>query len=430
MIRLLLLACLLAAPVAAGTPFGADNDPRHSINVVILGDGWQAGEEGAFEAAASQLTSALFSPKCAPFDKYTKLFRFNTVFVASQDHGCRRTWYDKEKYLLHPENDPARKKQTYFGIYYTPRDPQKPETCPPDASLHYPQSAKAKIAEKVAGMPHDVVMLLTPDDDLTCGVRFAEEELAKGGLIAMTTYDIKAHANDIASVLCHELGHAVFNLADEYSGGGTCAVPAAEPDEANVSISASSPKWKDMIDDGRVGQPLAGGMYCNDGVFHPTAACRMLDQYKYDTFCAVCLVRMTHGASERSSIIRSSEPGGLIVVGDSLTRMTFRVKTRAIEDIPDCDRFHGWWEVDGRVIRGGNRIKDPTGDIFELTLGIPNGFNPGSHKVRFNVGDKIQNCYFPNGSREGTISNHREWWLDIRPVSSRIPSLTGDGGWE
>lgn len=425
----LLLLVLLAARAHAGDAFGSSNDPRHSINVVMVAEGWQAGEEGAFENACKTLTSALFSPKCAPFDKYGQMFRFTTLFVASKDHGCRRLWSDKSLYLLHPENDPARHKETYFGVSYSPRDPQNPDSCPPDASMNVGAAAKAKVAEKVAALPHDCVMLITPDDDLTCGVRFPEETIAKMGLIAMTTYDIKNKPGDIASVLCHELGHAAFNLADEYSGGGDCAVPASEPDAANATISRTNPKWQDLIDSNLVGPPQQGGMYCSDQVWHPTAKCRMLDQYKYDTFCVVCLTRMTHGMSERSSIIQSSEPGGLIVVGDSITRFTFRAKTRAIEDTPDCERFDAFWEVDGRV-QYGKRIKDPTGDIFELTIGIPNGFNPGSHKVRFNIGDHIQGCFYPNARKDGTISNTREWWLDIRPISSRIPSLTGDGGWE
>jgi hypothetical protein len=94
-------------------------------------------------------------------------------------------------------------------------------------------------------------------------------------------------------VLAHELGHSLFNLADEY-GGNSCDYT---PTSANLTSSLSAIPWKDMLttselptnpataSDDTVGA-FDGGGYCDHGIYRPSKECMM--RSLGHQFCPVC----------------------------------------------------------------------------------------------------------------------------------------------
>lgn len=421
------IALFLLVAVAAGAEpitkplFGEHNDPRQAVHIVMTGDGWQDKDEGAYDAACQKFVSSLFASP--PYQEYAQYFRFTSRLFFSEDHGCRREFPDGKLHLLKKQNDREDLK-TVYGIRYVPRSGVRL----PDVSIELGPKTLETVKEVVGDGGASMVIMITPDDDLSGGVNMKADEVTKVagkmGLIVMTTDDLK-RTEDVACTLAHELGHAVFGLADEYAYGD-CFIPPVEPDQANVTINRVEPKWQGLIDRRVVGAPVQGGMYCGSGIYRPTANCRMRD-LGVKQFCPVCRTRMAHAIAERSSMIKSSEPAGLMLSGDPATRWTFRVKTSCVE--PGQDRYDGFFEVDGRV-RDARRTKDSSGDVFELTAGGIPGFGQGSHRVRFNILDHQPDMDFPNARKLPTIANYREWWLDVKPSSALVPAMTPAGSTE
>jgi len=137
-----------------------------------------------------------------------------------------------------------------------------------------------------------------------------------GGSIATTTT-----APGWATIPLHELGHAAFNLADEYEYWAGCGIDVGhdvytggEPAEVNVTTNTNRAtiKWKDLIDPatplpttvnsncsacdpqpspvpaGTVGA-FEGARYFHCGIYRPEYNCMMRN---LTDFCAVCEKRI------------------------------------------------------------------------------------------------------------------------------------------
>lgn len=102
----------------------------------------------------------------------------------------------------------------------------------------------------------------------------------------------------------HELGHAAFDLADEYGGPGPAASGPGEPNRVNVSRvgDPAAVKWAALVTPaGEVGC-FEGGDRTSVGVFRPSRRCLM--RSVDEPFCPVCsreisrrLVSVTEGGA-------------------------------------------------------------------------------------------------------------------------------------
>jgi hypothetical protein len=94
-------------------------------------------------------------------------------------------------------------------------------------------------------------------------------------------------------VLAHELGHSLFNLADEY-GGNSCNYT---PNSPNIAANVGALPWKDLLTtnelptdpakatDDTVGA-FDGAGYCDHGFYRPSKECMM--RSLGHGFCPVC----------------------------------------------------------------------------------------------------------------------------------------------
>ncbi len=110
---------------------------------------------------------------------------------------------------------------------------------------------------------------------------------ARDGMVVTT------RPRHVAAVVAHELGHALFGLADEYEvsrPGGYCSTGP------NVAKSINNLPWADMLTTnqlptspnasfGTIGA-FEGGGYCSTGRYRPTHRCMM--RSTNDGFCKVC----------------------------------------------------------------------------------------------------------------------------------------------
>lgn len=422
MLRLLLL--LLAAPLCAQSlSFGA-REAKNSYNIVVLSEGWTAGEEQAFHASAQKMAEALFT-QVPPYTHFKNFIRITTKFVASQDHGCRRKLARLSQPLPNEVDD--NNKNTYFGMimktrYYEEGGVRKAVPLP-DVSPHPPADINARIAKVVDGMPVDFCFMLSPEDDLSPGVQFDRKQIPVG-LVFQSTYDFKTFPDDVAKCMAHELGHAIFGLADEYSDG-FCVIPPTEPQEANVTKVADKTKvkWAYLT---KNTEP--GGKYCASGIWHPTKNCRMLNPREYLQFCVVCLERMTHAMSERVPLIQSVEPGRFPKFGTISSPPTFTVKTRCMEPDPSKSRYVWKWFLDGVDAGPGTRTQGWDGCTY--TLQIPGGLSFGSHELRFIIADTLNLSTGEIAAvAPGRTPHTQSWWIWSSNLKSALPKLSKVSSW-
>lgn len=102
------------------------------------------------------------------------------------------------------------------------------------------------------------------------------------GVAAVTTHD---HAGRLA---VHELGHAAFDLADEYGGAGEAASGPGEPHRVNVSRVGDPRlvKWRDLVGTGADVGCHEGADRTASGMYRPSRTCRMRSLSA--PFCPVC----------------------------------------------------------------------------------------------------------------------------------------------
>lgn len=102
------------------------------------------------------------------------------------------------------------------------------------------------------------------------------------GVAAVTTHD---RAGRLA---VHELGHAAFDLADEYGGEGEAASGPGEPHRVNVSRVGDPAlvKWRDLVGPAADVGCFEGADRTASGMYRPSSTCRM--RSLRSPFCPVC----------------------------------------------------------------------------------------------------------------------------------------------
>jgi hypothetical protein len=413
---LVLAAPLVAQPAAIGS-----NDPKNSFNIIILAEGWRAGEETAFRDAASRMSSELLD-NVEPYKQFKSFIRIVPMFVASDSHGCQQKLARPSQPLPNELDDNG--KSTYFGIVFKSRyeieGGQIKKVIPlPDVTPHKPPDIEARIKRAVGDEPYSMIFMLSPDEDRSPGLKFDEK------LVFQSTYDLKEFPQDIAKCMAHELGHGMFNLADEYSAGGTCAAPTSEPMEANVTIESDPQrvKWAYL---GIGLEP--GGKYCRERYFHPTRECRMLNPREVTHFCKVCLERVTHAMSERVKLIVSVDPGRMPKIRLPGSPMTFSVKTRCVEPDPAKPRYSWMWLLDGVDMGPGTRTVAADGCTYSCTVN-PGSLSFGSHELRFLVADTLNLSTGEASPKTHRTPHSQKWFIWSPLLKSPLPRLSTLKSW-
>lgn len=244
-------------------------DPAKHANILILPEGYQEAELPTFHADAKKLTDEL---KAVPgYAEHWDGFNIFYQDVKSADSG-----------ITDPRAGGAPKK-TAFDVAFGD-DGRTPRRCIMVAESVTSQNyaSMRALADKVKA---DVVVLLANTAE------YAGCAKTEGRFITVSK-DARA-----ARILAHELGHALFGLADEYSGGGvTCEPSRWVSGSANVTSTLNTLPWADIatsparptpLGSGNVVGAFEGGGYCDRGVYRPKESCMMRDLNS--DLCPVCL---------------------------------------------------------------------------------------------------------------------------------------------
>lgn len=256
-----------------------------TIDIVILSEGYTAGQKRKFFADANRACDALFSHE--PFASRKDDFSVRAVFAASHDAGPS---------IPHDGRWHGTVADSHFDTFYSER--------------YLTTSSVRKVWDAIGNVPfeHIIVLVNTP-------------VYGGGGIYNSLTIMGTDHPT-FAPVLVHEFGHAFAGLADEYAYGDNENIYPAdtEPWEPNITtLKDFAAKWQDLLPAGtpvptpvdaietqqdvrRIWDLLTpeqkaslnlklgvyeGAGYQMTGVYRPVQECRMRIN-ECEEFCPVC----------------------------------------------------------------------------------------------------------------------------------------------
>lgn len=267
-----------------GTTKIVDNGPdSERYNIVVVAEGYQAGELAQFATHAQDLASTLAAT--APFDRLMPGVNVHRLDVSSTDSGA---------------DDPA----GCGGTGAAPATFFDASFCTAGIRRLLVVDSIRVVAAVNAEVPAWHAILVIVNSPIYGG---------SGGQIGV--YSLAPGADEIA---LHEMGHSAFGLADEYDYWAGCGVdtdrdshPAGEPIEPNVTLDSdrATIKWRDLIDPAtampttanpdctacdrrpspvpaRTVGAFEGARYYHCGAYRPDYDCRM--RALGFPFCAVC----------------------------------------------------------------------------------------------------------------------------------------------
>lgn len=244
-------------------------DIAHSLDIVLLPDGFTATEREKFVAACKMWSDALFS--YAPFTQNKRRINVRAVWAPSQESGISKPGTGEWKNTLLGSR---------FFTFNSERYQMTEEF--------------QKVRDVAAAAPYESIFILTNTDKYGGGGIYNFYGLGSAGKTGRT-----------GEVYVHEFGHSLMGLGDEYIEiGNTVSAlypEGVEPWEANLTRFVDfNGKWEKMIaEDTPVPTPriegstekewkigaYEGGGYLEKGVFRGWPECMMK---ALTDFCPVC----------------------------------------------------------------------------------------------------------------------------------------------
>jgi hypothetical protein len=261
--------------------------PAGRFNLVVVSEGYQLSELASFSDATDQFIEYLFSTP--PFDGLKCAFNIYRIDVSSSESGA---------------DNPAAcggdgsVKATRFDASFCNFGIQR--------LLCVNSQAVIDVADAAVPEWHQILVIV---NSAIYG--------GSGGHVAVTST-----SGSWKQVALHEIGHAVFGLADEYPYWAGCSIDTnrnrytgSEPGYPNVTVNTdrNTLKWKDLVDPvtpvpttvnpdctkcDQQANPFAvattglyeGARYYHCGIYRPEFGCMMKD---LSGFCSVCRKRIT-----------------------------------------------------------------------------------------------------------------------------------------
>lgn len=315
-----------AASPSDGTVLGVtkviDNGPAAGrFNLVLIGDGYRAGEQALFANDVQDFVDFLFATP--PFDSTASAFNVWRIDVASADSGA---------------DDPTACGGTgaLVDTYF-------------DASFCNGGIRRLLVVDN--STVFSILASLVPEWDQVLVIVNTTVYGGSGGAIGVTSV-----SGSWELIAIHELGHSAFGLADEYEYWSGCGVdtnrdhhPPIEPVQPNVTVETNPAllKWIDLVlpstplpttqsancsvcdrqPDPFPGQTVVGlyegAHYYHCDAFRPAFHCMMRN---FAPFCPVCRARIAEVLAPFTSSLQCGD--GVDNDGDGLVDVS--------ED-PGCD---------------------------------------------------------------------------------------------
>jgi hypothetical protein len=329
MSRLSILGALLGGSLLAQAPTVttvlSNGTTQTRYDMVILGDGYQASQQGQFNTDVSTFLTALFQR--APYNTFASYYNVHTVFRASVESGADR-----------PDENPPVFRNTVYNATYNFGGT--------DRCLYIQNTSQALADAALAPATEGRVLVMVND------TRY-------GGCAA--TFAVSYNGSQMNEVQIHELGHSLGQLADEYDYPNQ-TYTGAEPSAVNITTSPTGQKWS--IWHGTDGiSAFEGAGYYALGLYRPRSNCLMRSLGQ--VLCRVCqenIVKITNSIT-RSIISTTPATANLTVNVPSLQQFSFT------HIVPTGNNPLIEWRLDNTVIPGATGTSY-TLDSTTLSLGL------------------------------------------------------------
>jgi hypothetical protein len=193
-------------------------DPAVKLDLLVLGDGYTAGERGKFERDAKRMLAVLFAT--SPFKERENDINVWGLVPASTDSGIS----SPSQHIY---------KRTALGTSYDTFDSER----------YVLTTENRTFRDIAANAPYEVVEILTNS-----------EKYGGGGIYNLYS-TVAADSLWAPYIFVHEFGHHLAGLADEYYTSDVAYLPPTEkvePWEPNVTalLDPLKLKWRDLVSPG------------------------------------------------------------------------------------------------------------------------------------------------------------------------------------
>lgn len=378
--------------LSAGLAFSGPSAPPNRVDLVFVGDGYTSSQLGTYANHVNSQANAFFNME--PMRRYESYFNVHRVDVVSNESGVDN------------DPDPGILRDTAMDMAYWCGNTERLLCVSVGKALGFANQA--------------------PDVDFVVAV--ANSSKYGGAGYSSSNLGTVSGGNSSASqIMIHELGHAMGNLADEYTYGGPTNYSGPEPGAPNsskldsVAMASSGNKWAAWLGESFPGfdnlvSTFEGSSYSDFGVYRPT-----------NNSCMRSLGRPFNMPSVQSMIIQmyqrvdpidaSSNPN-IEYSGDEVLSVTPMAPFGAANSL-DIQ-----WFLDGAPIPGANGF---TLDLEPLNL-------PGGNLVRVEVVDNTDWVRNEN-ARQQWMTGVREFEITgggASPYCVTSPNSLGSGaqiGW-
>ncbi len=380
---LLLLICY--TKIASGqtvTQLTNNGDPANRVDMVVVSEGYTAGEMTKFANDVQNLLNNFFTQE--PYREYQRYFNVYRLEVASNQSGAD-----------HPERTPPVSRDTAFDATYN---------CGGIQRLICVNNAKVNmaVAGALGAAQRDLVVVLVNDPEYG----------GSGGAVAVASTHI-----DVVELVLHEQGHSFGLLTDEYGGPPPPACNAAiEPSAANATRQTMRAliKWTSWIDASTplpttttaAGVPglYEGANYCDTGLFRPTSGSKMrFLGFPFEQINSEQLIRRIYNVA--SPIDGSSPTPGSFTLAKGDTQ-NFSVTTPQ----PFTHALDITWKVDG--------VNSGSGPAFTLNT---TPLSLGAHTVEVVVRDTTG---MVRSDPSGLLMESRTWNVTVQAATDLAITLS------
>lgn len=243
--------------------------PEHRVDIVLLPEGYSAGERAKFEEACREFAREFAS--YSPFREQFERFNIRAVWAPSADSGVtlpgEGVWRD-----------------TACGANFYTFGSERYQTV----------ADQQRLRDLAAHVPYDYIYVLSNT-----------QKYGGGGIFNFYGISAAHHPARSGKIYVHEFGHVLLGLGDEYVDPMTFEgmyPKKVEPWEPNLTTLTDFERkpWYAMIDPSTpVPTPdtdeyedvvgvFEGGGYIAKGIWRPWRNCMMNNLHRAETFCPVC----------------------------------------------------------------------------------------------------------------------------------------------
>jgi hypothetical protein len=364
---------------ATVVPIQVTGDPEVRFSMVVLGDGYTAGEQERFREHLDKHLNVLWSIE--PFRAYRSYINVYAVEVVSRESGV----------TCDPEHREER--DTPLGLNFSDGC-----TNPNARGILVNQDAAREYASLAT--PHFDQILVIANTDTYGGI---------GGRVATTS-----GGNAIGPLITpHEIGHSLGRLQDEYTYNAR-GVPGGHYDRdepasiqhtllTEEEIIAQRAKWwrwlgEESESGGVIGR-YEGGMSNVTGVWRPSRHSMMISLGYY--FDQISRERMTERISGQVRLIAASTPNETPVSRESVVWIE--------TPYPVYHELDVMWRLNGALLRHTRNARSL--DLAPLEL------SPGRHELSVTVVDPTDFVRDPAIRDSESLTATRTWIVDGSPVT-------------